>query len=907
MPTIYIENKPYEVKAGQNMLQAVLSLGFDLPYFCWHPALGSVGACRQCAVIQYKDEHDDRGKLQMACMLAAEDGTRISIKALQAVEFRASVIEWLMVNHPHDCPVCDEGGECHLQDMTVMTGHNYREFRFNKRTHRNQDLGPFINHEMNRCIACYRCVRFYRDFAGGDDLDVFSAHDHVYFGRTEDGTLENEFSGNLVEVCPTGVFTDKTLKQHYARKWDLQGAPSICQHCGVGCNTIAGTRYDRVVRTLNRYNRQVNGYFLCDRGRFGYEFVNSPDRIREARMRSDRKGEFVTADEKAAIDRAVDAVHAGKRVVGIGSSRASLESNHALRTLVGEKNFSHGLGSPEGAVLERIIEVLREGPARSLSLNEIERADAVVVLGEDLTNTAPMVALAVRQAVRNKPMQAADKLKIPHWNDHAVRGLLQDETGPLYIASIAATKLDRLSTGALHAAPDDIARFGMAIAHELDNSAPAVDDLAPDTLALARKAATDLKGAERPVVIAGASLGSDAIVRAAANVAWALAKDNERAGIALVAPEVNSVGIGLSGGKNLDEIVTQAEAGEIDTLIVLENDLYRRADASIVDRLLASCRQVFVLDHIETPTTREADLVLPAATFSEATGTVVNSEGRAQRYFAALQPGLVIRESWRWILDIMRRLEREEGDRWKCFDDIARAALLATGVTAVDAAPAPDASYRINGGRVARSPHRFSGRTAMTADRSVHEPQPLIDFDSPLSFSQEGYLGRPPDAALIPFFWSPGWNSVQSTAKYQQEVDGPLRGGDPGVRLVEPARPASRGYYTKTPEAFVPTERQKLIVPLHHIFGSDETSAQGAAVATRLPDPYVGMSADDAASMGISDRSMVRVTLGEVEIELQARLINGLPRGVIGLPMGIPGVAHVRLPVPGEISTEVTA
>jgi len=173
MATIYIDGRPYEVKEGQNLLQACLGLGFNVPYFCWHPALNSVGACRQCAVKRFKDEKDARGEIVMACMTPADDGTRISIDDPEAIEFRAAVIEWLMVNHPHDCPVCDEGGECHLQDMTVMTGHNYREYRFTKRTHRNQDLGPFINHEMNRCIQCYRCVRFYHNYAGGRDLNVF--------------------------------------------------------------------------------------------------------------------------------------------------------------------------------------------------------------------------------------------------------------------------------------------------------------------------------------------------------------------------------------------------------------------------------------------------------------------------------------------------------------------------------------------------------------------------------------------------------------------------------------------------------------------------------------------------------------------------------------------------------------
>src|SRR5512147_2679935 len=264
MATIIVDNRSYTVDERQNLLAACLGHGLNVPYFCWHPAMGSVGACRQCAVKQFKDDRDQSGRLVMSCMTPAINGTRISIDDPEAKAFRASVIEWLMVNHPHDCPVCDEGGECHLQDMTAMTGHVYRRYRGRKRTWRNQDLGPFVTHEMNRCIQCYRCVRFYRDYAGGRDLDVFGSRDRVYFGRTEDGTLESEFSGNLVEVCPTGVFTDKTLKEHYTRKWDLQTAPSICVHCAVGCNTIAGERSGLLRRILNRYHHAVNGYFLCD-------------------------------------------------------------------------------------------------------------------------------------------------------------------------------------------------------------------------------------------------------------------------------------------------------------------------------------------------------------------------------------------------------------------------------------------------------------------------------------------------------------------------------------------------------------------------------------------------------------------------------------------------------------------
>ena len=269
MVKITVDGICYEVDSANNLLQECLSQGLDLPYFCWHPSMGSVGACRQCAVIQYRDAEDKKGTLVMSCMTPVTEGGIYSLASEQASNFRADVIESLMTSHPHDCPVCEEGGECHLQDMTQMSGHNYRRFDKQKVTHRNQNLGPFINHEMNRCITCYRCVRFYDDYAGGTDLSAQASHHHTYFGRFEEGSLESEFSGNLVEVCPTGVFTDKPFSAHYARKWDLQSAPSICSGCSVGCNITPGERYGSLRRVVNRYHNDINGYFLCDRGRFG--------------------------------------------------------------------------------------------------------------------------------------------------------------------------------------------------------------------------------------------------------------------------------------------------------------------------------------------------------------------------------------------------------------------------------------------------------------------------------------------------------------------------------------------------------------------------------------------------------------------------------------------------------------
>ncbi|MEE9125958.1 MAG: NADH-quinone oxidoreductase subunit NuoG, partial [Planctomycetota bacterium] len=770
MVKIHVDGSSYEVEAGNNLLHACLSLGLDVPYFCWHPALGSVGSCRQCAVKQYKDEADEQGnggRIVMACMEPAGDGTRISIDDPEAKEFRQQVIEWLMINHPHDCPVCDEGGECHLQDMTVMTGHDYRRYRFKKRTFRNQDLGPFINHEMNRCITCYRCVRFYGDYAGGQDLAAYGAHNWVYFGRPQDGVLESEFSGNLVEVCPTGVFTDKSLKEHYTRKWDLQTAPSVCVHCGLGCNTIPGERYGQLRRVLNRYNPEVNGYFLCDRGRFGYGFVNSERRLREPAVRDPGTGELSPVTREVALECLASALADKGRVLGIGSPRASVEANFALRTVVGADRFFLGTSGQDRELSSTALKILQEGPASPASLQDVERSDAVFVLGEDPTATAPLLALALRQAVRQQPLKAADRARIPRWHDAAVRGLLQDEKGPLYLATVHRTRLDDVATTSWRAAPDDLARLGGAVAHALDPQAPVVTGLSEEERGLAATIAGALRKAERPLVVSGTGSGSAAVLQAAGNVAcalWSARADAEtRSQLCVTVPECNSLGLQLVGGQPLEQAFQLGADGDVDTVVVLENDLYRRAERTAVDTFLGNTKNLVVIDHLQHEVAKRAQVVLPAATFAEGDGTLVNNEGRAQQFYQVFVPQGDIVESWRWLQDT----------GWQSLAE-ARAALDEVLPVFQREQKETAATLRYAEDKVPRETHRSSGRTAMRAHVDVHEPKPPDDPDSPLAFSMEGHCSA--DAPLTPFYWSSGWNSVQALNKFQLEIGGRLRG-----------------------------------------------------------------------------------------------------------------------------------
>ncbi|WP_313741367.1 NADH-quinone oxidoreductase subunit NuoG [Pseudomonas sp.] len=887
MATIHVDGKALEVNGADNLLQACLSLGLDIPYFCWHPALGSVGACRQCAVKQYTDENDTRGRIVMSCMTPASDGTWISIEDDESKAFRASVVEWLMTNHPHDCPVCEEGGHCHLQDMTVMTGHNERRYRFTKRTHQNQDLGPFIAHEMNRCIACYRCVRYYKDYAGGTDLGVYGAHDNVYFGRVEDGVLESEFSGNLTEVCPTGVFTDKTHSERYNRKWDMQFAPSICHGCSSGCNISPGERYGELRRIENRFNGSVNQYFLCDRGRFGYGYVNRKDRPRQPHLAD---GSKLSLD--AALDKAADLLR-GRTIVGIGSPRASLESNYGLRELVGAEYFYSGIEAAELERVRLVLDVLNNSPLPVPTLRDIEDHDAVFVLGEDLTQTAARVALSVRQATKGKAEAMAEGMKVQPWLDAAVKNIGQHALYPLFIASLTDTKLDDVAEECVHAAPVDLARLGFAVAHAIDPSAPAVANLDEEATALAQRIADALVAARRPLVIAGTSLAEPALIEAAANIAKALKQREKNGSLSLVVPEANSLGMAMFGGDSADAALDAVINGQADAIVVLENDLYTRLPAAKVDAALAAAKVVIVADHSKTPTTDRAHLVLPAASFAEGDGTLVSLEGRAQRFFQVFDPqyldsSIKVHEGWRWMHALRATLLNKPVD-WTQLDHVTEACAQVNPQLAGIVAAAPSAAFRIKGLKLAREPLRYSGRTAMRADISVHEPRTPQDKDTAFAFSMEGYSGSAEPRQQVPFAWSPGWNSPQAWNKFQDEVGGHLRAGDPGVRLIE-SHGDGLTWFNTIPGAYNPARGTWTAVPLFHLFGSEENSSRAAPVQSRIPEAYVALAKSEADRLGVNEGALLSLSVGGVALRLPLRIHEALGAGLVALPKGLAGI-----------------
>ncbi|WP_348548782.1 NADH-quinone oxidoreductase subunit NuoG [Psychrobacter sp. KFRI-CH2-11] len=983
MAVIHIDGTTVEVDSSDNLLQACLSLGIDVPYFCYHPALGSVGSCRQCAVKQFQNKDDmeaGRGRLVMSCMVAPGDDMYISVTDDEAKAFRKSMVELLMTNHPHDCPTCEEGGHCHLQDMTYMSGHSRRRYRFTKRTHHNQDLGPFIAHEMNRCIACYRCVRFYKDYAGGEDLGVYGSNNRVYFGRDKDGQFESEFSGNLTEVCPTGVFTDKTHSDRYNRKWDMQYAPSICHGCSAGCNISPGERYGELRRIENRYNGDVNRYFLCDRGRFGYGYVNRADRPTQALERINDKHVKINIDY--ALDETIKRLK-DKKIIGIGSPRASLETNFALKNLVGFDNFSTGLNHQQQALVNKCIEVLSTEGIYNPSMTDIEAHDAVLVLGEDITQTSSRVALSVRQAAKNKGLKMAAALQTQPWLAEPVKRIAQDALSPVYVVDVTQTKLEDISKASVVATPEDIITLGFKVADEIAGLAddltqivaPQADTAERETdamQALAQQIAYDLIQADQPLVVSGSSLSSTALIEAAAQITQALtqkraaikateqqkvnahnakvtaaqaqAADDQpeenkelaakpekpqtgtdkaaqedinrepadshelkevnknyqaQAGIYLTVPDANSMGVCMLGGQSVEELL----ATDFDVVVVAENQLTDAIDANKLTQLLAD-KTVIALDHQLLDWHKDVDIVLPAASFAEADGTLISAEGRAQRFFQVYDneyyhPMSSIKEGWRWLHAVHSSIEGRDVD-WTQLDDVINALIATHPKLAGIKGAAPDADYRITGLKIARQPRRYSGRTAMRAPISVHEPMQPKDLDTGLTFSMEGYTGKQTPSSMIPFAHAAGWNSPQAWNKYQDKVGGHLKNGDPGVRLFDMLERLPTRQYV-APDALSATttdiqQGQAKLVPIYNIYASSMMASRSPIVAEQLPVAAWRIGMDDAKDWNVAAGDYLAIEIDKQQITLPVQIVGYLAEGCIGYPVGQVSIIHPSMP-----------
>ncbi len=591
MPTLTIDNKTVTVPEGKTILEAAEELGIVIPHFCYHKALGAVGACRMCAVTIH--EGSVKG-LKMSCLVKVEDGMVVTTSDERSVEFRSRVTEWQMLNHPHDCPVCDEGGECQLQEMTIAGGHGIRRYDGPKRTYTNQDLGPFIAQEMNRCIQCYRCVRTYKDYCGGRDFGVLGSRNRVFFGRFKDGMLESDFSGNIVDTCPTGVFTDRTYR-FKSRFWDLQEAPSICTHCSLGCSTIPGGRYRELQRVRSGINEEVNGFFICDRGRFGSSYVNHPQRQRQARSAGETVSVEQALEQLAVEARRLIRSHGSEALLLLGSHRASLETNWLLSQWARELGGRPPVFSAHGG---------RQATARAVaaskvplaSLEQVRQSDFVLVAGCDPLSEAPMLAVALRQVVRNGGqvfVYDPRAVELPCEFDHQ-----------------AVTPLEL---------------------HEFLN----------DGGADGRHMRELLQQAKSPVLVGGGDLlGAYGMVQLQ-SLAERLGSAERTCLIYPVLAGPDSYAAGLLADDRGETLLERLESGKVRMLVCVETDpLLESSAPGRIAELLTGLEQLVVLDYLPTAVAKDADLFIPTRTPLECDGSFINNEGRVQAFARVLEPGI---------------------------------------------------------------------------------------------------------------------------------------------------------------------------------------------------------------------------------------------------------------------------
>jgi NADH-quinone oxidoreductase subunit G len=628
MPKLTIDHRSIEVIAGTKVIEAAAQLGIVIPRFCYHPALGSVGACRVCAV---KILEGPQEGIQMSCMLDAVDGMVVSTTDSEAMDFRRHVIEWLMLHHPHDCPVCDEGGHCLLQDMTIAGGHGIRRYQGKKRTHRDQDLGPLIQHEMNRCIQCYRCTRYYQEFSGYFDLGVMGIGSRVYFGRYRPGRLENPFAGNLIDICPTGVYTDKPSR-FFGRRWEFTRGPSVCIHCSLNCSITVSCRYRQVVRTEARFNPFVNGHFICDRGRYGFAYVNEADRPRTARI-GEKPGDFneTLAAAMARLTR-IAQEFGPQSVAGLGSAQSNLETQTALSHLCRTKGWQGPAFWLEREMRKKSIRAAAHlVPELTIAMGQIEQADFILAIGADPLNEAPILALCMRKAKRSGAM-------IVVFDPRPIRLPFAFQHLP-FAPSALALHLNHLIA---EASAGSSGSFGRTAEEP-------VPEIANEIKAAMAEAARTLGESKRPVIVCGTDIVSETLVESAAKAARRLLASGKQAGLVYLLPAANSHGAALLAGESnasLDQQVEEIEAGRIKALIVVECDPVQ--EFCDRPRLMAALKKLdllVVLDRRKGETAKAADIFLPTACLFESGGIFINQEYRAQQARPIFAGGLPISQT----------------------------------------------------------------------------------------------------------------------------------------------------------------------------------------------------------------------------------------------------------------------
>ena len=617
MIEIELDGQKVEVMEGSMVMHAAEKAGTYIPHFCYHKKLSIAANCRMCLV-----DIEKAPKPMPACATPVTQGMVVRTKSDKAIKAQESVMEFLLINHPLDCPICDQGGECQLQDLAVGYGGTTSRYQEEKRVVFHKDVGSLISmEEMSRCIHCTRCVRFGQEVAGVMELGMSHRGEHAEIETFVGQTVDSELSGNMIDLCPVGALTSKPFR-YSARTWELSRRKSISPHDSTGANLIVQVKNDRVLRVVPLENEAVNECWIADRDRFSYEALNSDERLTAPMLK--QGGEWKTVDWQTALEYVANGLSQVKAQHGASSIGLLASAHSTLEELYLAGALMKGLGSPNLDSRLRQAEFPSSEGVRYLgtsiaSLSELQR---VLVVGSNLRKDHPLFAQRIRQAVRKGCVVNSLQERALDWA-MPVANLLQADASN-WVQALA-----------------DVAA---AVAAEKGVDAPTVGTVSNT----ARSIAKSLLGGERKAIL----LGNAAAHHAKASSLLALANwigEQTGASVGYLSEAANTVGAQLagiipgSGGLNAAQMLS----GGLKVMILLNNEPEFDSAAGLSAKAALASSDMVVSFSPFKANMDFADVVLPIAPFTETSGSFVNAEARIQSFHAVVKPLAETRPAWK--------------------------------------------------------------------------------------------------------------------------------------------------------------------------------------------------------------------------------------------------------------------
>jgi NADH-quinone oxidoreductase subunit G len=670
MIEIQLDGQKVDVLEGSTIMHAAEKAGTYIPHFCYHKKLSIAANCRMCLV-----DVEKAPKPMPACATPVTQGMIVHTKNEKAIKAQKGVMEFLLINHPLDCPICDQGGECQLQDLAVGYGGSGSRYEEEKRVVAYKDVGPLVSmQEMSRCIHCTRCVRFGQEVAGVMELGMSHRGEHAEIETFVGMSVDSELSGNMIDICPVGALTSKPFR-YSARTWELSRRKSISPHDSTGSNLIVQVKANKVMRVVPLENEDVNECWIADRDRFSYEALDSAERLTSPMLK--QGGEWKTVTWQAALEYVANGLKQIKAEHGAGSIGALVSAHSTLEELYLAASLMRGLGSDNidyrlrNAEFSQTNGVLWLGTS-IVSLSTLQR---VLVVGSNLRKDHPLFAQRIRQAARKG-------CTVSTINSKVELGALDAWAMPIGNAAISG----------YGAWTQSLADVATAIALEKGIAAPA-DGTATD---LAKQIAKSLLGGERKAIL----LGNAAAHHANASSLLVLANwigSQTGASVGYLTEAANTVGAQLAGAMPQGEGLNAGQMlnGQLKAVVLLNTE--PEFDSALGEKAkttLNTAQMVVTLSPFKANMSF-SDVLLPIAPFTETPGTFVNAEGRLQSFHAVVKPLGDARPAWK-VLRVLANLLGLQGFDFESSQDVLKA-VPGLNVASDKLSNATDASIKLTG------------------------------------------------------------------------------------------------------------------------------------------------------------------------------------------------------------------